>query len=86
MNPAEAEILALNALTFLAHSDEELDRFVALSGILPADLKAHADDPDILAAVLDFILADDKRVIDFCESASIDARTLHAARRALPGA
>ena len=86
MNSTEAETLALKALAFLAHSQEEIDRFVALSGVAPADLRARADEPEILAAVLDFLLTDDSRVTGFCEEASIDPRELHAARRALPGA
>jgi hypothetical protein len=86
VTPDEAEILAINALTFLAHSPEDLDRFVTLSGIMPQDLRARAGDPEILAAVLDFMLSDDSRVTAFCEEVGIDPRDLHAARRALPGA
>ncbi|HTW35872.1 MAG TPA: DUF3572 domain-containing protein [Rhizomicrobium sp.] len=86
MNSVEAETLALKALAYLAHSPDDLERFVALSGVTSADLKARADDPEILAAVLDFILTDDGRVTGFCEEAGIDPRVLHAARRVLPGA
>jgi hypothetical protein len=86
VTPDEAEILALKALTFLAQSEDDLRRFVTLSGIAPADLRVRAGDPEILAAVVDFLLTDDSRVTDFCESAEIDPRDLQAARRALPGA
>ena len=86
MNSIEAETLALKALAFLAHSPEEIDRFVTLSGVAPADLRERAEEPEILAAVLDFLLTDDTRVTAFCEEAGIDPRELHAARRALPGA
>ncbi|HUO92436.1 MAG TPA: DUF3572 domain-containing protein [Rhizomicrobium sp.] len=86
MDPIKAETLALKALAYLAQSDEELERFVAISGVTPANLRARAGEPEILAAVLDFVLADDGRVTGFCEAAEIDPRELHAARRALPGA
>ena len=86
MNSVDAETLALKALAFLAQSPDDLERFVALSGVTAADLRARADDPEILAAVLDFVLATDERVTGFCEAAEIDPRDLHAARRALPGA
>ena len=86
MTPDEAELLALKALTFLAHSDDDLRRFVTISGIAPADLRARAGDPETLAAVVDFLLADDMRITNFCEAAEIDPRELQAARRALPGA
>lgn len=86
MYSIEAETLALKALAFLAQSEEDLERFLALSGVTMADLRSRADDPEILAAILDFMLTDDARVTGFCESAGIDPRELHAARRALPGA
>jgi hypothetical protein len=86
VNPVEAETLALKALAYLAHSPDDLERFVALSGVTWGDLRARADDPEILAAVLDFVLMTDERVTGFCEEAGIDPRELHAARRALPGA
>jgi hypothetical protein len=85
LNPADAETLALKALTFLAQSPEDLDRFVAISGIRPADLRDRAGDPEILAAVMDFILVDDSRITGLCETLATDPRDLHAARRALPG-
>lgn len=85
MDTIEAEILALKALTFLAQSDDEMGRFVTLSGVAPSDLRARAEEPEILAAVLDFVLADDARVTGFCEAVAIDPRIVHAARHALPG-
>ena len=86
MNAVDAETLALKALAYLAHSPDDLERFVALSGVTLTDLKDRAEDPENLAAVLDFILATDELVTGFCETVEIDPRDLHAARRALPGA
>jgi hypothetical protein len=86
LRSVEAEILALNALTFLAQSPEDMERFVNLTGIAPNDLRTRAGDPEILAAVLDFVLADDARITGFCEASAIEPRDIHAARAALPGA
>jgi hypothetical protein len=86
LNPVQAEILALKALTFLTHSPETLSGFVSATGIQPADLRARAGDPEILAAVMDFMLADDARVTAFCQELAIGPREVQAARRALPGA
>lgn len=86
MQSEHAEIIALKALAFLAHSPEEMDRFVALAGIALSDLRARAGEPELLAAVMDFLLADDTRLTDFCESQGLEPKTVHAARRALPGA
>jgi hypothetical protein len=82
----DAEILAIKALTFLAQSPDDIDRFVTLSGVAPGDLRERAGDPEILAAVLDFILTDDSRIEAACESLGVDPQDLQAARRALPGA
>jgi hypothetical protein len=86
VHSVDAETLALKALAFLAQSPDDLERFVALSGVTLADLRARADDPEILAAILDFILVSDELITGFCETVEIDPRELHAARRALPGA
>ena len=86
MNAVDAETLALKALAYLAHSPDDLERFVALSGVTLTDLKDRAEDPENLAAVLDFILVSDDLITGFCETVEIDPRELHAARRALPGA
>jgi Protein of unknown function (DUF3572) len=86
VHSVDAETLALKALAFLAQSPDDLERFVALSGVTLADLRARADDPEILAAILDFILVSDELITGFCEMVEIDPRELHAARRALPGA
>lgn len=85
MNPTEAETLALKTLAFLAQSPDDIDRFLALSGISPPDLRERAGDPEILAAVMDFVLADDTRIADLCDALATDPRILHLARRALPG-
>ncbi|HEV2560586.1 MAG TPA: DUF3572 domain-containing protein [Rhizomicrobium sp.] len=85
MNAASAEILALNALAFLVNSPEDLDRFMALSGIEPAMLRERAADPEFLAAVVDFLLVNEQLLKSFCEAEALDPRILHIARRALPG-
>lgn len=85
MEPSEAETLAIKALTFLAQSPDAIGRFVSASGILPSDLRRRAGDPEILAAVMDFVLADDARVMDLCEALATEPRILHIARRSLPG-
>jgi hypothetical protein len=40
----------------------------------------------LLAAVIDFLLADEKLCADFVADENIAPQMLHAARRALPGA
>lgn len=85
MQQEQAEILALQALTYLAGLDEFMDRFSALSGMGPGDMLERASDPDMLAGVLDFFLSDEELLTEFCEAHEIDPEHPAAARRALPG-
>lgn len=86
MTSAEAEILALKALTFLANSDRSLDRFMSLSGTDQNDLRTRTGDPEFLAAVMDFLLSDEALLTAFCEERLTNPKDLQAARQALPGA
>ncbi len=55
MTVDEAEVLAIQALSFLAGEPEELGRFLALVGIGPGSLRAAAADPRFLAGVLEVL-------------------------------
>jgi hypothetical protein len=79
----DAETLALKALTFLACSPDDLARFLNLSGIAPADLRARAGDRDVLAGTLDFLLSHEQLLTRFCESETVDAKAVHLARAGL---
>jgi hypothetical protein len=81
----EAQILALKALGFIVNSEETLERFMALSGVDGATLRGRAAEPEMHVAVLDFLLADEGLLVDFCETASLDAQTVHLARYVLGG-
>ena len=86
MQSSAAQTLALKALTHLAGDREDLLRFLNISGLEPDDLKQRAGDPELLAAVIDFLLSDEALCTGFLAAEKIDPKTLHAARRALPGA
>jgi hypothetical protein len=87
MHASAAETLALKALAHLAGDGDALVRLLTLSGLKLEDLRVRAADPELLAAVIDFLLSDDSLCAAFCASENLDAQTLHAAaRRALPGA
>ena len=86
MERSAAETFALKALAFLAGEAESLGRFLALSGLDPQDLRERVDDPLLLAAVLDFLLQDDELLSAFAQREGMDAKIIHTARRALPGA
>ena len=61
----QAEAIALSALAFLAEEPERLGRFLALTGMGPAELRAQASRPQTLAAVLGHLLADESLLLVF---------------------
>src|SRR5437667_10704043 len=78
-----AEIVAIQALSFVAGEPERLGLFLAESGIGPETLRSAASDPQFLVSVLDFILRDDETVKAFAGASQHDPTTIAAARQAL---
>ena len=83
MTPDRAETIGLDALTFLAGLPERIEDFMRLSGLEPEFLRTHALDPDLLGAVLGFLLTDDAMVLDFCLERELEARDIHLAHHML---
>jgi hypothetical protein len=81
-----AETIALNGLAYLAATQGDIERFLNISGVEAGALRARAGEPEFLAAVMDFLLADDKLLTGFCDAEGLDPKDIHRARRALPGA
>lgn len=83
-NPREvAEIVAIQALSFVAGDPERLGAFLAESGIGPDTLRGAASDPRFLAHVLDFVMRDDVRVKAFAEVSKLHPTNIAAAHQAL---
>lgn len=82
--PSEvAEIVAIQALSFVAGEPERLGLFLSESGIGPETLRSAAKDPQFLVSVLDFVLRDDETVQAFATASQLDPTTIAAARQAL---
>jgi hypothetical protein len=81
--PDQAAIAALKALAWLANQPAGLDPFLTASGAEPSSLRARADEPEFLCSVLDFLLANERLLTEFCGETSIPAPAVHAARRVL---
>ena len=86
MQRSDAETLALKGLSWLAGDPETLLRFLDVSGLEPDDLRGRAGDPELLAAVLDYLLADDALMTGLCAGEGIKTEDVHKARTLLPGA
>jgi hypothetical protein len=83
-NPREvAEIVAIQALSFVAGDPERLGLFLAESGLGPETLRSAAADPQFLASVLDFVLRDDATVKAFADASKLHPTNIAAARQVL---
>jgi len=81
----QAELLAVQALGFLAADRARLERFLMVSGIAPQQLRKAAVEPEFLAGILDHLGAEEALLLAFAEHAGIDPAEVARARRALPG-
>ena len=83
-NPREvAEVVAIQALSFVASDPERLGAFLAESGIGPETLRSAASNPRFLAHVLDFVMRDDATVKAFADVSQLHPTNIAAAHQAL---
>lgn len=80
-----AETLALQAVSWLATDADLLGAFLNDTGASLSSLVVDLKRPEFLAAVLDFILGDDARVIALAEKVGIQPAAVAQHRAALPG-
>jgi hypothetical protein len=81
-----AEMLAVQALGFIAEEPQSLSRFLDTSGIAADRVRAAAAEPGFLAGVLEYMLADETLLRAFAGRAGIDPAEVASASRALGGA
>jgi hypothetical protein len=82
----EAEVLAIQALGFLATDAERLQRFLDLSGLTPEAIRQNAANPGFLGSILDYLLADETLLLIFAEENGLKPERVAHLRRKLPGA
>ncbi len=80
---AEAQAIAIEALSFLSAEEERLERFFALSGLDHASLRDAAREPGFLGAVLDHYAADEPLLIAFAQNSGRDPMVIIHAQQTL---
>ena len=76
----EAETLALAALAYLASENERLARFLSMSGLQAHSVRAAAQGPDFLVAVLDYVASDEPLLVALAAHLQTKPETVMAAR------
>jgi hypothetical protein len=80
-----AAALAVEALGYLAGDPEHLERFLALTGIGPGDIRIAAREPGFLAGVLDYVAGNEALLRAVAAHAGVAPEELDRARQALSG-
>jgi hypothetical protein len=80
-----AEALAIQALSYIAAEPERLGRFLALTGIGPAEIRTAAAEPGFLIGVLEYVASDQLLLTGFAAESGHAPQTVDAARLALGG-
>ena len=78
-----AEVLAIQALGFIAQDEERLGRFLALTGMGPTEIRDAARDRHFLVGVLDYLIGDEALLVAFATHANVDPTTVGIAHKAL---
>lgn len=90
MDYDRAEIIAINALSFVASDEKILAGYLNLSGTDLNQIKENLANPEtmtgVLSGVLDYLLQNEKYLIDFSEESQLDPKEISAARHCFPGA
>jgi hypothetical protein len=80
-----AETRALEVLGWLIGQEDLLPVFMGATGVAEDDIRARAGEAEFLASVLDFLLMDDRWVIDCAGSLGWSPQDVVTIRAALPG-
>lgn len=78
-----AESVALQAFSYIAGDEPRLSRFLNVTGLTPETIRAAATSPGFLAAMLDYVAADEKLLLDLAEHLKAKPERIMEARWAL---
>jgi hypothetical protein len=81
----QAEVLALRALAHVAGDESLGPRFLELSGMDAAGLRAQAGNADVLAAVLGFLAGHEADLLAVAEALDVKPAVLAEAAQRLAG-
>lgn len=82
---ADPAVLALQALAHVASDEAMGPRFLALTGMDVAELRAKAGEPATLVALLDYLMANEHDLVATADALGVKPEQLAGAARALGG-
>ncbi|MBS0244227.1 MAG: DUF3572 domain-containing protein [Proteobacteria bacterium] len=85
MTREAAEKIGARAVLFLAEDGQRLGRFLAETGLGPAELRASMRAPETLAAVLGHVLANESALLEFAANCGFKPDEIATAEAVLSG-
>lgn len=85
MNRDAAETIALQAAAFIFADDQARDGFLALTGAALEDVRDRLTGPDMQSGILEFLMMDEQRLLEFCEAEGLAPELPGQARWELSG-
>jgi hypothetical protein len=79
-SPADPEALALAALGWVLTSEERAERFLALTGLTPDELRAGLGERSVMAAVLEFLAQYEPDMLAAAAALGVEPQVLANAR------
>ena len=64
--------LVTSLVVFLGGREDDLERFFAVSGVEPSDLRTRLADPGFQRGLLDYVMMNEPLLLAFCEEAGHD--------------
>ncbi len=90
MDNDRAEIIALNGLSFIAGEEKCLEVYLNFTGVNIKQLKKNISNPktmpETLASIIDFLLQNEKYLVDFSDQNNINPMDIQKTRQYFPGA
>ena len=78
-----AEAIAIQGLAFLAEEPARLQRFLLVTGLEPSEIRARADTPELMSAVLEHLAGDESLLLVFAAGRQLAPDSIALAIRAL---
>lgn len=78
-NAADPQETAIAVLGWLANEPDMFGRFLALTGVEPAQVRNAINEPAFLAGMLDFLMNHEPTLLTFCEASGIPPAAVAAA-------
>ncbi len=81
----EAEAVAAEALAYIASDPVQIERFLALTGIRPSEVRRAAAEPGFLAGVLAYLVQHEPDLLAFAAQSGHEPNLILAAHSLLSG-